>query len=56
MDTLSTPASPPEPSTPVWRRLSTDLTIGLGLLGVVVVGKLGWALSDGSFVAALGAR
>lgn len=56
METTTRPVSTTEPSTPLRRRLSADLAIGLGLLGVVVVGKLAWALSDGSFVAALGAR
>lgn len=44
-----------EPTRPV-RRMSADLAIGLTLLGVVIVGKLLWALSDGSMLAALGAR
>lgn len=42
--------------TPVTRRISADLALGLTLLGVVIAGKLLWAISDGSILAALGAR
>ena len=42
--------------TPAPRRVSTDLVIGLALLGVVIVGRLLWALSDGSILSAIGAR
>jgi hypothetical protein len=38
------------------RRVSADLKIGLAVLGVVVGGRLLWALSDGSLVAAITAR
>lgn len=42
--------------TPATRRISADLALGLTLLGVVLAGKLLWAISDGSMLAALGAR
>lgn len=42
--------------TPAIRRISTDLALGLTLLGVVIAGRLLWALSDGSILTALGAR
>jgi hypothetical protein len=45
-----------EQATPVTRSVSTDLVIGLTLLGVVIVGRLLWALSDGSILSAIGAR
>lgn len=45
-----------ERSTPVTRRVSADLALGLSLLGVVIVGRLLWALTDGSILSALGAR
>lgn len=49
----------PEPidtSAPVTRRVSADLALGLTLLGLVIAGKLLWAVSDGSFLAAIGTR
>lgn len=45
-----------EQATPATRRVSPDLAIGLTLLGVVIAGRLLWALSDGSLLTALGAR
>ena len=45
-----------EKSTPVTRRVSADLALGLTLLGVVIVGRLLWAVTDGSILTALGAR
>jgi hypothetical protein len=45
-----------EQATPVTRRVSADLTLGLTLLGVVIVGRLLWAVTDGSILTALGAR
>ena len=45
-----------EQSTPATRRMSADLTLGLTLLGVVIVGRLLWAVTDGSILTALGAR
>ena len=42
--------------TPVTRRVSADLAIGLTLLGVVIVSRLLWAITDGSILTALGAR
>ena len=41
---------------PTTRRVSADLALGLTLLGVVIVGRLLWALTDGSLLTALGAR
>ena len=38
------------------RRVGADAMLGLGLLAVVILGKLVWALSDGSLLSALGAR
>jgi len=45
-----------EKATPTTRRISADLMIGLSLLGVVIVGRLLWALSDGSILTAIGTR
>ena len=45
-----------ERPTPATRRVSADLAIGLTLLGVVIAGRLLWAVTDGSLLAALGAR
>ena len=42
--------------TPATRRMSADLAIGLTLLGVVIVGRLLWAITDGSILTALGTR
>jgi hypothetical protein len=52
--TTTTQAEPQ--ATPTTRRVSADLTIGLVLLGSVIVGRLLWALTDGSFLTALGTR
>jgi hypothetical protein len=49
----------PEPvdaSAPVTRHVRADLALGLTLLGLVIAGKLLWAVSDGSFLAAIGTR
>ena len=43
-------------SAPATGHMSTDLLIAVGLIGVAVVGKLAWSVSDGSLLAALGAR
>jgi hypothetical protein len=40
----------------VTRHVSADLALGLALLGVVIVGRLLWAATDGSLLTALGAR
>jgi hypothetical protein len=45
-----------ERPTPVTRHVSADLALGLALLGVVIVGRLLWAATDGSLLTALGAR
>jgi hypothetical protein len=45
-----------EKATPATRRISTDLALGLVLLGGVVIGRLLWAVSDGSILSAIGAR
>lgn len=45
-----------ERPTPATRRVSTDLVIGLSLLGAVIAGRLLWALSDGSILTAIGTR
>jgi hypothetical protein len=45
-----------EQTTPTTRRISTDLALGLVLLGGVIVGRLLWAVTDGSLLAAIGAR
>jgi hypothetical protein len=42
--------------TPVTRRVSADLALGLTLLGGVIAGRLLWALTDGSILTALGTR
>lgn len=42
--------------TPRNRRVSADIAIGLGLLGVATLGKLLWTVSDGGILAAFGAR
>ena len=57
--TMNDEQSPPEvvdTPTPAPRRVSLDLAIGLGVLGVAIAGKLLWAISDGTFLAALGTR
>ena len=45
-----------ERPTQVTRRVSADLAAGLTILGVVIVGRLLWALTDGSILTALGTR
>ncbi len=45
-----------EKPAPTTRRISTDLVLGLVLLGGVIIGRLLWAVTDGSFLTALGAR
>jgi hypothetical protein len=41
---------------PATRRVSADLALGLTLLGGVIVGRLLWAVTDGSILTALGTR
>jgi len=43
-------------ATPGARRMSADLAIGLGLLGVAILGKLMWVVTDGGVLAVVGAR
>jgi hypothetical protein len=42
--------------TPGTRRVSADLVIGLTLLGVAILGKLLWVVTDGGILAVVGAR
>jgi hypothetical protein len=42
--------------TPGTRRVSADLVIGLSLLGVAILGKLLWVITDGGILAVFGAR
>jgi hypothetical protein len=41
---------------PGTRRVSADLAIGLTLLGVAILGKLLWVVTDGGVLAVVGAR
>ena len=43
-------------ATPGTRRVSADLVIGLSLLGVAILGKLLWVITDGGILAVVGAR
>ncbi len=43
-------------ATPGTRRVSADLVIGLTLLGVAILGKLLWVITDGGILAVFGAR
>ncbi len=43
-------------ATPDTRRVSADLVIGLSLIGVAVLGKLLWVITDGGVLAVFGAR
>ncbi len=43
-------------ATPGARRVSADLAIGLSLLGVAILGKLLWVVTDGGLLAVFGAR
>ncbi|MGA8988402.1 hypothetical protein [Aeromicrobium sp.] len=45
-----------EPANPTTTHVRADLLIGVGLLGVAIVGKVAWSLSDGGLLAALSAR
>jgi hypothetical protein len=55
MDTTPTVTAADETSTP-HHRVSADVVLGLSLLGVAILGKMLWTLSDGGLLAALGAR
>jgi hypothetical protein len=46
--TDETPTSP--------HRVRADVVLGLSLLGVAILGRMLWTLSDGGLLAALGAR
>jgi hypothetical protein len=57
MSTMTkTPDSTDETTHTANRRVSSDARVGLGLLGVAIVGKLVWTLSDGGILAVVGAR
>jgi hypothetical protein len=43
-------------TTPGARRVSADVLIGLSLLGVAILGKLLWVVTDGGILAVFGAR
>jgi hypothetical protein len=43
-------------ATPGTRHVSADLVIGLSLLGVAILGKLLWVITDGGILAVVGAR
>lgn len=43
-----------EQSAPPGRRVSTDLVLGIGLLGIAIIGRLLWTVSDVGILGAIG--